>query len=317
MTFNWGGRYYKRQARTFSLDNLPAPPRSLWMPSDECICVKEAIEKGVLDRTSEIIAVERDRAIYSRMLATLGSLGFLRPPRTFNCELSTVRLPFDLDLVNIDLCGSLTADVVVWAEETLSRHIVEGCTIILTTRFGWRNNPFLIHAERRFLNEYRRIAEEVTLEIGSRHEKEVVPLLVFMSALHGYVAHTTALRYYDFTDNDRVHHQPMMLYRMENLRRRTEPTKLPTLHELTKGFRMTREAALKAWDTRRKKLAEAKKREIAAKTPRWNAEAKKRREAEMGRSLPDDETARFLEYRRRALKAWDTRRARARAEQNS
>lgn len=287
MTLDWGIRIFKGQARSFSLANLPPRARSLWLPGDACLCVKEALALGVLDTDSRIIAVERDRATFAIMAATMRGLGFNHIPLLECRELSTVVLPFDLDLVNIDLCGSLTLDLAQWIERTLPHHLTMNASIIMTTRFGWRNNPFMVHAEERLLDDYRDLAEDVTLEIGSRHEKEVIPLLILMSALHNFVGHTTAIRYYDVIEDGGSHHQPMMLYRMDNIRHRTAPTRLPTLGVLLRGFEMSREAALKAWQTRRLK-EKATKEAIEAATRKLQ----------------------HLEYRRRALKAWETRRAR-------
>lgn len=291
----WSGRPLKQQARSFALRDLSPRMHSLWMPAAECICIGEAVKLGILDRSSHIIAVEREEPIYRAMVAQLHKFRFdhVLP---LHRELSDVQLTDKLDFVNLDFCGTLTEDVAIWTNIHLTQYLADNCTIVLTCRFGWRNNHFMAHAERRFMTRYRVLAEEVTTETSSRHENEIIPLLVFLSAIRDYTANITALRYRDFVDpvqgNAEGWGLPMMLYRLDNVRRRDGeiPTNLPLFDELMEGYIVTSEGAKKAWVTRRQRAAE---------------------KAAVLR-VPDEDIARFKRNSDRGLKAWQTRRAKAR-----
>lgn len=95
----------------FSQVNAPVKVY-LCLPSLECKDVVIGMQRGIIDKRTKIVAVERDYAIAHNMGVKLKSLGLKY--EVHNCELERAEITDKIDLAYIDICGQITADILFW-----------------------------------------------------------------------------------------------------------------------------------------------------------------------------------------------------------
>ena len=117
---SWNVKNGKNKIRTelFSQikEHLPKPAKNaLMMPGDTYLCVKEALQQGVIDKNTFIVAIEKDREIAQKLQKSLEQEGFTY--EVINNKLENVYRDIGLkdldighgfDLVYLDTCGCFT-----------------------------------------------------------------------------------------------------------------------------------------------------------------------------------------------------------------
>jgi len=119
---NWHDRNQKARCRSYAVEAMDEPAKvALFLPSNTQLCIKEALETGVINRNTRIIAVEKDAQIAARIERYLDrEFNF---PYLLHCdELTNLHLADDpdvqrygIDLAYIDLCGNLKLSYAKWA----------------------------------------------------------------------------------------------------------------------------------------------------------------------------------------------------------
>lgn len=99
--------------------------RALFLPGEDMLCVREALNAGVINRGTQCVFVERDRKVMDKIRSKERYyLDFINPPYYIESELkdvainSVVKEP--LDFAYLDLCGYIGEDEAAWVAEDLN-----------------------------------------------------------------------------------------------------------------------------------------------------------------------------------------------------
>ena len=153
MIIDWAKRPGKRAATESLMELLgtagPADT-ALFLPGSECLCVKSALDAGVISKSTRLLAAECKPAIFRQMVDSLETLEFDHRPTCYPgwVELYGPDLPPDLDLAYFDLCGGLTAVFMKFIDEHVSPRLHPGSMVAFTLacRGGDRSNTILKRA---------------------------------------------------------------------------------------------------------------------------------------------------------------------------
>jgi predicted O-methyltransferase YrrM len=195
----WETRPQKSQAREYLFSTTRFVSRSsLWMPAAECLDVQLAFDKGILDRDSRLIAVERDPMVFASLRKTLREIACDRKlrhePVLLNQPLHNVALDHSLDFVFLDLCGAYDAPVLSWIEYVLAPRLTSGADLAVTCTYAKRNSNFLQDCRDTMVHQWRALYDEFahSHDYFDRHNDEreyepiVVPALLLKFALCRY-----------------------------------------------------------------------------------------------------------------------------------
>lgn len=305
----WTARNKKHESRKYVLDGYKQKHAAIFMPGwDEEAGqsgqdVRLALETGALDPNLPLIVVERNVEWAKLIERDLLTLGFRRLI-VHAGELCDLQIDQPVDFVFIDLLGTLDYDLCVWMRDVLSPRLVEGATVALTLAYSIRNNPFMAMAAKALNTHFPEHVGEMREAYRVSTRNNLIPIILFRASLN---RHLFAYR-------------KMMTYRDTNFRMNTYKfvksvflegsNGSPMLDDLVSRFTIKeikamttkhRDAALKAWDTRRDNMKKAKRSEAAKKA--WGTR----------RKLASDDRNILVqsEAQRRsaaAIKAWKTRR---------
>ncbi len=135
---DWSERKEKRNAssRMFRMLCGGAPARTaVFLPGADCLCVREALDMGVIGRRTLVVAAERDEATFSAMRETLRSMGFARRPVClggFIQRFGGDELPKTIDFAYLDLCGHIDGDMALWLEQEMAPRLAPGSVLAMT-----------------------------------------------------------------------------------------------------------------------------------------------------------------------------------------
>jgi len=300
MKENWD-RKYKNEIRSLALPKVPCTS-SIWLPGhmsrDEDglhggMCVREALDRGLIDPNGHHVFVERDKDTASTIAEHLLSLPIWKhTPHLHIGGIHDLILERPIDYAFFDLTAALDWKVAEWLQEHLQHHLATSACLSFTLAYGWRNNKFMYACQER-LNYFSEIVGN-ELEIDD-------PIFSLYQTLF-----ITTFNEFHFKIKRPIKYQDtinsMILFRLRNLRPRKKSVPF-LISELVQKRRtqMNRSAAaLKAWETRRKKTAELKAKRSAAARKAWKTRRKQ---------TENEADALLAEKRSNAAKkAWETRR---------
>lgn len=147
-TMFWSYHKNKDRIREFILPKKPIQV-GIWLPADECCCVKKAYKAGLLDEAREIHLVERDLDLYEKMVINAPVLPSIKP---FYGKLENLVLQQQVDYAYLDYLGGMNRIVSQWMAGTLSPKLTEGATVAITQMLAKRSNK-LISAQASLLRQ--------------------------------------------------------------------------------------------------------------------------------------------------------------------
>lgn len=292
---DWSDRQQKERARRKAVEPSGSPSSmALMLPSSTMKCVKEAEASGLFDSNTLCVCVERNLAIFNKMVQTAKTVKSKIVP--IHSDLHCVNLDGNFDYAFFDFNGALTEDVADWLDHNFVKHIAPGANLVFTFEYACRNNSFIPE-----LHEFtvqpcmRKYLRETSIRYcGVADETIAMYLLLFRLIFHRYdFVVDTPIKYRDT--------QPMLMFSLKDFQPGSSGLPPEARHHFelfmnqrfaSRRTNMSRQnAANKAWETRRanaEKLSNAAKK--AWETRRNNAIIKRRSEI--------------------AKKAWATRRLR-------
>jgi hypothetical protein len=254
-------RPQKDQVRSALLTNLGRKRSALFLPGNECLCVKEAIAKGVLGQDSFLHAIERDPETSKVITETLNELGI--QSTVFNGDLSDYEPGVPLDYAMLDLMGPLDQDLASWLSGIV-QNANPGFSLSMITTMNWRNSTFMRSATRTLWAKHKELIDQLKQDENIGFSYVVGHMAVLRSVLRDFdFDFKWTIRY-----RDTVH--TMMAFRLVNFRPAANGNGWPSIGELTENTMNTTKTtatspAVKAWETRRKMAAEAEAAAIFAK----------------------------------------------------
>jgi hypothetical protein len=236
----WTG-FAKAAVRTAAVSGKRNCRHALFLPGSNCLCVKQAIQTGLVDpNNTHVTLVERNREVFRLIESQLPELN-LKSVDLYHEELHRLKVQSQIDFAFIDLLGTVTRELATWGAEVLSPQLADDAVISVTLNKAWRNNQFMSSKHKEWRDGNRLFETSVRLNI---HRDSI--LVASICALEDMFPRCRSLlSVHEYKDT-----QPMALFRLSL---GDQPVK--TKNE--KG----RLAALKAWETRRKL---AHKRRLAA-----------------------------------------------------
>ena len=197
--------------------------RSLWLPAAEGCDLHLAFEMGLLDRNSQIIAVESDPIIYAAMCQMLDSLAAERQlahrPIAINRYLHELSLDQPIDFAFLDLCGTCDADFLGWLQTGLAPKLLAGADLAITCTYAKRNSQFLQSCRDTLIHHWHDLYQQFC----ARHaffdkyndtrefEPLTVPAILLKCALHQFDVFMR--RCWPYADE-----MPMIGYKLQDLR---------------------------------------------------------------------------------------------------
>ena len=239
---NWSQRHQKAEVRDYQL-GISGPRRvALFLPGwdetidDGCLCIARALQLGIINKRTRIIAVERDRSITANIRRRLMKFGFSTPPRFHEDELYNLILAPDerIDYAMFDLLGTLDDDLAQWMQCIMGPHIAPGAVLTFTFSQHWRNCQFMERCQYAWRNDHRALAEMMVHQSG---------LWDWNLALHLLMLRTI---FVDFDFNHRRpqlyrdHVRTMSAFRLENFQRKRHTSPWIDLDTLLARFPRTK-----------------------------------------------------------------------------
>jgi len=186
----------KALARDYIFDSLGRHQSGLFLPAGQCLCVRKALDYGVLDRDSHIVAVERDVDVAHIMRRTLATLPV--SSTVHEGQLHTLQLDQPLDLAFIDLNGLLDANIARWVYHELAPNLSPDAAVIFTLAHSWRNNRFMPNCQRYLLRHRYEFVDALADELSCHDMDLVCTVALFRVLFHGWSFKTAyRLRYRD------------------------------------------------------------------------------------------------------------------------
>jgi hypothetical protein len=320
---NWASSYRpeKDQMRRLSLAVASPKQVALFLPgwdseNDEgCFDVKQALELGVIDRDTQILAVERNLELVPKIAACLKRMEFNKPPIIHAGQLSMFRnLPQNIDLAVFDLLGNLDDDMVDWFKREFCPRIAPGADITFTFTLQWRYNRLMKDCKRVFFDnrteDTRKLLFKLWSDLGI-DEHRGGPKVILQLAMLKCLFHKFSWTYKKaqiYRDSRRT----MCLYRLGNLQK--ADTKWPSLDGLLgrkeggiiMATKQGTKSAQKAWATRH---ANARAKVLSERALKAWATRRKANAKPHVSLATKEEKKRAKMLSQRALKAWETRRA--------
>ena len=121
---------------------------ALFLPAHSCLCVKEALNAGLIDQWTQIIAIERKADVAKEMEENLQKLGITNYT-IIRKELVKVKLEEllqhgKIDFAYLDTCCHLSPIMQEWIDKVYSQSVhgmtVSAFTFINSDRNQWYNN---------------------------------------------------------------------------------------------------------------------------------------------------------------------------------
>jgi hypothetical protein len=209
---NWSN---KAKVRTFALGNTPKKSLSL-LPGANAYDVIEAVESGVITPSSNLVLSEKEKKIFFQMktVVTQALPKHYKLPRFHFGPLHTLRLDRRLDYFWADLCGNLDLETMFWIDTHLQNWISEETDLLFTFSSAERGNTFM-GALKKIVRGYNRFL--------SKRDTGIISHMVCLQ----YLFRNWDYRIVDIPYKNKLHGLPMVLYKLDCLKRRTRPEKTP------------------------------------------------------------------------------------------
>lgn len=215
ITLNWNNRLQKVDARNYALESVGLRKSSLWLPGSGCLCIREAVKKGIVGRDSSVILVERSQSVIDLVKHYADNRLKNQNVVIHFGELSSLHLSSSLDYAFIDFMGGLNHSIVEWMKGELSQNLLPGATVCVTHSYGWRNNKFLdrvyAYCKSDGIVEWNNLVDQ----IGSDDRNIVLPLFLLNSSIKGTASISWPMKYQDSQ-------RSMLLYKIENIQPESE-----------------------------------------------------------------------------------------------
>ena len=140
---NWNWHKNKAIIREFALPEKPIK-NSIWLPAQNWLCVSAALNKGLLNKSQNIIAVEQDKATFAEMQQNAPKHKALR---CLHQKLENLIVDCPIDYCYLDFLGGISAPIAKWMEQDLSRHLVPQATVVITQIYAWRGSKIIPQQE--------------------------------------------------------------------------------------------------------------------------------------------------------------------------
>lgn len=147
--FDWTGEQ-KSYARSIAVEKRGQPAKTaLFLPSNDSLCLKEALDNGTINKNTFIIAIERDPKIATKIKRTLAGLKFKTQPHVHVGEIDDLDLPNvvgnrRIDFAFFDLCNQLNQNIILWFLRLRNENVfAKNADIAFTFSMLYRNEKFL------------------------------------------------------------------------------------------------------------------------------------------------------------------------------
>lgn len=166
----------KDGVRKFIFDGVGWRDTSLWLPGEDLACIHTAMQSGVLDSDSHIIAVERDPDVARRIRQQLPHCGMSW--HLHEGELHSLTLPEDvrLDYAFIDLLGYLNTDICRWMNDVMIKHMTDDFSLAVTHLYALRNSHMLRKARSLFQTTYRELYMSFVDQVEIYNKNVLLPM---------------------------------------------------------------------------------------------------------------------------------------------
>lgn len=152
-TYSWDKRTNKRLMREIAVSRSRRAPykTALFLPGDKAACVIAAYKAKSIDKSTQLILVDRDMTALIRAHEVVTRLG-LRQPIMHADELHTLSLSKvlkrkKLDFAFLDFCGRLSANLCCWLYATQDQMNKAKIAATFTATFiGNNTDPFDMYA---------------------------------------------------------------------------------------------------------------------------------------------------------------------------
>ena len=148
MIWDESKRPQKKEAREYALSNLSKKQHTLWLPGVDCLCVKEALKRGVVNGNGHFLFVEKNSEVVPSIKNFVRSRRWHNSPIIHEGELSKLVLPWPVDYAFLDFLGTFESQTSVWMSQNLV--FAEGADLCVTHAYGRRYNLFLDRMEQVF-----------------------------------------------------------------------------------------------------------------------------------------------------------------------
>ena len=135
----WCYRKNKAVMRDFVLPNKPII-NGIWLPGSECLCVRKAVDQGLLKKAKSIILVEKNHKDFTEMLKSAPSLLAVK---CVYSALENITLDRFIDYAYLDFLGGLSQSVSRWISNVLSPHLVKNAVIAITQIYATRGSKII------------------------------------------------------------------------------------------------------------------------------------------------------------------------------
>lgn len=271
---NWLSREIKADVRAYQVGVAGTPARrAIFLPGwdeeadDGCACVMQAYANGVIDRRTEVIAVERDPILAAKIEGKLRAEGFTY--RMHVGDLATLPLDGEVDFAFFDFLGCLDRPTAIWLANTFQPAIATGATVSFTFAYSQRANQFMKAASTAFKTVFADYSRSKHIETRIDDWDMLLYRLLIASVFHER----------DYTFRKPIYYRDnvasMLAFRLEDME--AHPPSRPSLADVLEAIdtggllvplapRQKREtprlttrqmAAHKAWATRRRNLGTA------------------------------------------------------------
>ena len=209
----------KALARDIIFDQVGRCRTALFMPAASCLCIKRALHYRVINRRTEIVAVERDPVIARAMRRTLRKLDLTATVHI--SMLHSVTLSKPLDFAFVDLNGVLDRRTALWLSQHLSANLAPDAVVAITLAHAWRNNRFLPFCHDYLIMQQRPFVMAIADELACSDLDIVTTVALFRVLFHAWSFHV------DFRLKYRDHGSvPMTAYRFYDFRRQNAVSNL-------------------------------------------------------------------------------------------
>jgi hypothetical protein len=242
MNDHWNSdtRPQKAEARLLALPKSQKS-KTIWLPGNDCLCVREAKAKKLLAPRGQHIFVERIPETAIKVQEYIDKEKWVCKPVLHIGGLLELKAP-TINYAFFDFKGGIEKEVADWLHNL---DLLDGAELSFTFAYGWRGNKFMYSCQELFSSLKYQFDLSADLKISDG------VILLYIAIIK------SLLNNYDFKVMRPIYYRDsvsMVLYRFREFTKRNSPRPC-YIEPLIGGTTMTTEAAKKAWKTRRKKAA--------------------------------------------------------------
>jgi hypothetical protein len=208
MNRDWN-RSMKNAAREIAM-SYSGPKRSVVMlPGWDCLCVKTALRKGLFDRDTGGVLVERDQLTFGRVVQNCRPL--MPQVQFYEGQLHHLTVYNKVDYAFLDFTNPLTPEIAHWLARDLSPQMLPEGNIAMTFAYATRGNRFMVLLRDFFkaTKARRKFCWDTSFETSVSDYKALVYIAALkLIFLPHNVKFDNCVKYHD--------HNPMLLFMMSN-----------------------------------------------------------------------------------------------------